>query len=145
MSKPKAGPAEQANLAAANQTQAERVKLEGQNEGELGQFTGPAGDTPFYRNEVQLGRASTARASDTATAGTRAAAHSAGYGCEQPIAEAADRSLDAQEASAPADVPRYALSDSANLGLQAAGIRSGEISSLNPSSMYSTGTDAEVR
>ena len=142
-----AGPAEKMANQQSQQMMADRERELATNDQALIPFSpGPGGDlttSPIYRSLVQTGRQSTARAYNTAKSAVRANAHSAGYGYEQPITQSADAGMERSEASDLSQVPRTALNDTAGMDLQASGIRSGEVSSSNPSSLTGTAVNAE--
>jgi hypothetical protein len=95
--------------------------LTGQAQGTLGQFEGPVQNSPFYKSLLNTGIQSTSNAYQNARSNMRQQANAAGFGYSQPAAQGADNQLQAQEASAMANVPQQAMLGAAPLSMQAAG------------------------
>lgn len=83
------------------------------------QFEGPVQNSPFYKSLLTTGIQNTSNAYQNAASNTRANAAAAGFGANQPVAQGANNQLQAQEASALAQVPQTAMTEAAPLSLQA--------------------------
>ena len=88
----------------------------------LGQFQGPVEQSPFYKALLTTGTESTSRAYDRARANTARRAQMAGFGYEQPVTQGAQTQVDAEEASALAQVPQNSLVRASQPALQAGGV-----------------------
>jgi hypothetical protein len=95
--------------------------LTGQAQGTLGQFEGPAQQSPFYKSLLTTGIQSTSDAYQNARSNMRQQANQAGFGYAQPATQGADNQLQAREASDMAKIPMEAELGTAPLSLQAAG------------------------
>jgi hypothetical protein len=85
----------------------------------LSQFEGPVTQTPMYQSLLTSGIEGTSNAYNNAQANQRQTANQAGYGYTQPAEQAAEGSLQAQEAGALASQPGKAYQEAAPLDLQA--------------------------
>lgn len=122
---------------------AERGKLEANVNSDLTDFEGPAGTSPFYRSQVTSGHEGVASGYRDTRSNAKMQARAAGFGYEQPVAEGADEEIGAREASDQSKVERDALTSEAGMKMQAAGIRTGEMSQFNPDSSIKTSGDLE--
>jgi len=93
----------------------------GTAQGTLSQFEGPVQDSPYYKSLVATGTDSTTQAYNNAQENARSAANQAGFGYEQPVTQGAESGVQAQEASALAQIPSQAAAQAAPLSLEAAG------------------------
>lgn len=98
----------------------------------LNSFLGPdATKTPFYHTLLTTGLESTGRAYEGARAATRLRARASGFGYEQPLEQGSEDQLGAAEASDMSRVPREALSEAIQPGLQASAIKTSQAGQYN--------------
>lgn len=95
--------------------------LTNQAQGTLSQFEGPVQQSPFYKALLNTGIQSTSNAYSNARANMRQKANAAGFGYSQPVAQGTDDQLQAEEASAMAQVPTNATIAATQPALTAAG------------------------
>jgi hypothetical protein len=107
-----------------NFTQAQ-IRADEQAQSGLTQFEGPVQQSPFYKALWNTGISSTSKAYDNADTAMRQRAQQAGFGYNQPITQAGDNQLRAQEASDLGSLPDRALTAAAPLDLQASGQTAG--------------------